>query len=229
KDRFKDAPLVPVEDVLPAVYSKRNMNRGFEGVTITPDGKWMFAAVQSPLANPDAKTAKASRVLRIIKIDLKTGEPAAEFAYLANDAKKFKGVEQYDIVISDLHAINEHTLLVDERDKNAGEAAQVKKIYRLDLKKATNVLKKYDDANAGKTLEQMTDADLRKAKVKLPVKRQIIDLTAYDYPFEKMEGLTMVDDKTVAIVNDNDFGIDNTTQTGTPTQFWLFELPSGLK
>ncbi|MET3290446.1 UNVERIFIED_CONTAM: hypothetical protein ABID98_003016 [Brevibacillus sp. OAP136] len=226
KEWFANAPLVPIKDVLPAIYSKRNQNRGFEGVSITPDGKWMFAAVQSPLANPDAKAAKASRVLRIIKIDLKTGKPIAEFAYLTTDAAQLKGVQQYDIVISDLHAINENTLLVDERDKNAGKDAQVKKLFTLNLKGATNVLGKYDEEVNGKTLEQMSESDLKQAKVKVPSKRQVLDLLEYDYPFEKVEGVTMVDSYTVALVNDNDFDIDN---TGTTTQLWQFRLPTKLK
>ena len=44
----------PVTDSLPAVFADRQGNRGFESLALAPDGKTLYTAVQSPLADPDA-------------------------------------------------------------------------------------------------------------------------------------------------------------------------------
>lgn len=217
------APLVPAREVLPAVYNKLRQNRGAEGVALTPDAKYMFMSMQSPLRNPD-KSTDNSRQLRIIKLDLATLQPVAEYVYVTEDAKQFTGLEQDDIVISDIVAVNENTLLVDERDKNAGDKAQLKRIYAVDLTAATNILGKYDDEKAGKTLEQMSLADLKSHNILPLAKRTVLDAVEHQYPYEKIEGVSLVNGNTLVIINDNDFGIDSTT-TDNGTELWTFKLP----
>ncbi len=217
-------PLVPARETLPAAYLKLRSNRGAEAVGITPDGNWMFMAMQSPLRNPD-KSVDGSRQLRIIKIDLNTLKPVGEFVYQAEDASKFKDVKQADIVISDLVAVNENVLLVDERDKFSGEAAQLKRIYAVGLSNATNVMGRFDDAAAaGKTLEQMTAADLRAQGVAPVSKHTVIDAVEFGFPFEKIEGLSLINGDTIAIINDNDFGIGSES-AANGTELWTFKLP----
>jgi len=221
-------PLVPAREVLPPVYNQLRQNRGAEAVGITPDGSYLFMAMQSPLRNPD-KSTDHSRQLRIIKIELSTLKPVAEYAYLAENAKAFKNLKQSDIVISDLIAINEHTLLIDERDKDAGDKAQLKRIYAIDLSKATNILGKYDQAKlGGKTLEQMSLADLRANRILPPTKRTILDATSFQFPYEKIEGISLVNGNTLLIINDNDFGVGSDLKTNG-TELWTFKLPFVIK
>lgn len=228
-DPALNTAALPLKDNLPAVYLNRRQNRGAEAVGITPDGKWMFMAMQSPLRNPD-KSVDNSRTLRILKIDLATLKPVAEYAYITEDAGQFKDLKQSDIVISDLVAVNEHTLLIDERDKNAGDAAQLKKIFAIDLSKATNVLGKYDDASqAGKTLEQLSLTELRQMGVQTPVKRTVLDAVEFKYPNEKIEGISLVDGHKLVIVNDNDFGVNDPGSPENGTDLWTFELPYDIK
>ncbi|MNC28085.1 hypothetical protein D3C75_762770 [compost metagenome] len=217
-------PLVPAREVLPEVYNKLRQNRGAEAVGITPDGSTMFMAMQSPLRNPD-KSTDNSRQLRIIKIDLATLAPTAEYVYATEDAARFKDLKQSDIVISDLYAVNDHTLLVDERDKNAGDKAELKRIFQIDLSDATNILGKYDQAAVGgKTLEEMSISNLTAAAIMPPSKRTVLDAAAFQFPYEKIEGLTLVDGNTIAIINDNDFGVgSDSAENGT--SLWTFQLP----
>ncbi|MBP2001555.1 hypothetical protein J2Z69_002600 [Paenibacillus shirakamiensis] len=220
---------LPLKENLPASYLNRRQNRGAEAVGITPDGKWLFTAMQSPLRNPD-KSTDNSRALRILKIDLATLQPVAEYVYLTEDAKSYKDLKQSDIVISDLNVINENMLLIDERDKNAGDKAQLKKIYLTDLSKATNILGQYDDTSkAGKTLEQLSPAELSKAGVTSPQKTTILDAVEFKYPNEKIEGISLVNGHTLVIVNDNDFGVDRPDSKENGTDLWTFELPYTLK
>ncbi|WP_028545815.1 esterase-like activity of phytase family protein [Paenibacillus taiwanensis] len=220
-------PLVPARETLPAVYNKLRQNRGAEAVGITPDSKYMFMAMQSPLRNPD-KSTDNSRQLRIIKLDLSTLQPVAEYVYVAEDAKQFNNLSQSDIVISDLVVVNENTLLIDERDKNAGDKAQLKRIYAIDLSNATNILGKYDDAKQGTALEQMTIADLRANGILPPAKRTVLDAVQFGYPYEKIEGLSLVNSNTLVIVNDNDFGVGSTA-SDNGTELWTFKLPYTIK
>ncbi|AOZ93672.1 esterase-like activity of phytase family protein [Paenibacillus crassostreae] len=222
-------PLVPAREVLPEVYNSLRQNRGAESVGITPDGKYMFMAMQNALRNPD-KSMDNSRQVRIIKFDLATLHPIAEYAYLLEDATKFNKLAQADIVLSDMVVINENTLLIDERDKFAGDQAQLKRIYSIDLSTATNILNKYDDATnaSGQTLEQMTIADLKTNDILPPSKRTILDAVEFKYPYEKIEGLSLVDGNKLVIINDNDFGIGSTT-TENGTELWTFELPYTIK
>ncbi|WP_040950870.1 esterase-like activity of phytase family protein [Gorillibacterium massiliense] len=222
------ADLVPSRETLPAVYNKLRQNRGAESVGITPDGKYMFMAMQNALRNPDKKMDN-SRQVRIIKFDLTTLKPVAEYAYLLEDTTEYTNLVQGDIVVSDMVAVNDHTLLIDERDKFPGDKAQLKRIYAVDLTGATNILGKYDDATAaGKTLEQMTLTDLRTNGISPVSKRTILDAVEFKFPYEKIEGLSLVNGDTLAIVNDNDFGIGSTSAENG-TELWTFKLPYTIK
>lgn len=220
---------LPLKENLPAVYLNRRQNRGAEAIGITPDGKYMFMAMQSPLRNPD-KSVDNSRTLRILKFDLSTLKPVAEYAYITEDAGQYKDLKQADIVISDMFVVNEHTILIDERDKNAGEAAQLKKIFSIDLQNATNILGQYDDSTkAGKTLEQLSLSEVRQAGIQTPVKRTVLDAVEFKYPNEKIEGISLVNGHTLVIVNDNDFGVADPTSKENGTDLWTFELPYEIK
>ncbi|OPA81082.1 copper amine oxidase [Paenibacillus selenitireducens] len=223
-----NSPAVPLKEVLPASYLNRRQNRGMEAISITPDGKWMFAAMQSPLRNPD-KSVDNSRNLRILKIDMATLKPVAEFVYVTENASQFKDLKQSDIVISDLFAINDHMLLIDERDKNAGTKAQIKQIYATDLSAATNILGSYDTPDKfEKTLEQMDMTEFAQQGISIPTKRSVLDAVSFKYPYEKIEGITLLHGRTLVMINDNDFGVGSTSAENG-TQLWTFDLPTTLK
>jgi hypothetical protein len=223
KEKLADAQI-PVVEAIPAIYSKRISNRGFEGVTISPDGKFLYASIQSPMAVPDKATGEASRNLRILKMDLTTKQVVGEYVYVAEDAKTFVNVTQKDVVISDLQALSTDILLVDERDKNEGAAAQIKRVYKIDLSKATNILNKSDVSS---TVEGTTQEQWKDMKVVTAPKSLVVDLTKLGYPFEKFEGLAVVDKNTIAIANDNDFGVGEYDASGVlqvndkQTQVWV--------
>ncbi|MNW62236.1 hypothetical protein D3C74_403540 [compost metagenome] len=52
----------------------------------------------------------------------------------------------------------------------------------------------------------------------------MLDAVAFQFPYEKIEGLTLVDGNTIAIINDNDFGVGSeSAENGT--SLWTFQLP----
>lgn len=219
-------------DILPAVYNNRISNRGFEGVTISPDGKYLYTSIQSPMAVPDKKTGEASRNLRILKIDLAAKKPVGEYMYIAENAANFVKVNQKDVVISDLSALNSDVLLVDERDKNAGDEAQIKRIYKADFSKATNLL---GTETSEKNWEKLTVAQVKEQGIVPVTKELVVDVAKLGYPHEKLEGLAVVDLHTIAIVNDNDFGVDGYDDQGKlkvnqkPSQLYTIQVGEELK
>ncbi|MCZ8518077.1 MULTISPECIES: esterase-like activity of phytase family protein [Paenibacillus] len=220
-----------IHDILPGMYASRIPNRGFEGVSLSPDGKFLYASIQSPMAVPDKKTGEASRALRILKLEAASKKVVGEYVYIAENAELFQGVKQKDVVISDLAALSSDVLLVDERDKNAGAEAQIKRIYRADFSKATNLL---GSPHSGK-LEAMSLSEIREQGI-VPVSKELIaDVAKLGYPFEKLEGLAVVNKNTLAVVNDNDFGVDGYDEQGAlkvkeaPTQLQVIRLKEDLR
>ncbi len=114
---------------------KRN-NRGFEGLAISPDGKFAFAMLQSPMLDEGGLTGTGT-VSRIVKFDTETGEAVAQYAYEMKRPGQGQG-------ISALVAINDHEFFVLERNNRgvgvgAAFATADKEVYKIDLNGATDV------------------------------------------------------------------------------------------
>lgn len=116
--------------------SGRVANKGMEGLAISPDGRTLFGAMQSPLLQDNGTDGGYTRIL---KIDIATGA-TTQYAYpLTNIGTARK--PKYP-TISDVVAINDHELLVDERDgKGLGDdsTAAFKQLSRIDLTGAQDV------------------------------------------------------------------------------------------
>jgi hypothetical protein len=228
-------------EALPEVYAQRRANRGFEAIAL--DGSTVYAFIQSALDNPDSANdaaSKASRNLRIVAFDTISQTVAAEYLYNlrdtsgAGDAKTDK--------IGDAVALGGGKFLVVERDDRPGIDAN-KLIYEIDLIGATDI---HDPANlatvpAGKTLEQLTEAELAAAGIRPVAKRVVTNLAPLGYTgVTKPEGLALVDANTIAVINDNDFGMlaepiagDGTVRLNPDPEPILlglvhFDLPNGL-
>jgi len=122
-----------------------------------------------------------------------------------------------------------------ERDDATGPAAQ-KFIYKIDLSNATNI----HGMEEGLGLERQSLAGLGMAGIRPVQKSLYVDLAAIGYHMtDKPEGLALVNETTLAVLNDNDFNVGDTfsTTTGlmvenpdpTPVVLGLITLtPSGL-
>jgi len=187
---------------LPIVYKYRRANRGMEGITITSDKKFLVGIMQSPLLNPNKDVQKSATACRILFYELATGKFKEYIYYLENTGT----------AISEITAISNTTFLVLERDgKTPGkDQGIIKKIYKIDITNATDV---YDAAENGKlinnkTIEQLTKDELIAAGIKPVSKEEIFDIMSIpNYPHDKPEGIVILDNNTIALVNDDDFGI----------------------
>jgi hypothetical protein len=191
----------------------RVANKGMEGLAITPDGKTLVGAMQSPLAQDGGVNG---RFVRIVTIDIQTGA-VLQYAYpLTNIGSAAK--PKYPTV-SEIVAINGSEFLVDERDgKGFGDDSKAvhKKIYRISLAGAPEVSGVSGDANlAGKAVAKTLFLDIVESL-------GAIGIAPKDVP-AKLEGMAFGPDvvidglprHTLLISNDNDF-IGTVVDAGHP-------------
>jgi hypothetical protein len=209
----------PIASALPGILARRKKNRGFEGLALSRDGKTLYAAMQSPLQNPDSRAGSLSRNIRILALRIAEEKPVAEYVYQLEPAAS--------TMISALAMLPDATMLVLERTSSAAW------LYRVDLAKATNVLgSKWDDASTSPSLE--ATAELSAAGVVPLLKTLAVDLSKLPDMPEKIEGVAVIDARTIAIANDNDFDIGdfdaagNNRGTGVKNRIGIIRLASPL-
>ncbi|MEM1366923.1 MAG: esterase-like activity of phytase family protein [Cyanobacteria bacterium P01_H01_bin.15] len=180
---------------LPEVYNTRRDNRGFEGVALQDN--LLYAFIQTPLNNP---TSQDSNIIRILEFDTTTSTVVGEYLYAQDDMGG--GSDKIgDAVATSVMG----EFLVLERDSGFGPDS-IKNVFRIDISNATNVLDIELEDNA--TFESLSEAELAQAGIAVVSKRLVADLADLGYDFtDKPEGLTIVDEDTIAVLNDNDFGI----------------------
>ncbi len=222
----------PVAPVLPPIYGKRKINRGFEGLALNSDQKTLYAVLQSPLSNPDRFVGDASRNTRVIVFDIQSEKVTAEYAYRFDVAKEFEGKPKTppdEMKLSGVVFLNPTTLLILERTD------LVAKLYSVDLSKATNILaSKWDNPTTTPSLEALEDPAT--AEVRVLPKSLVIDLKQFAEMPEKIEGIALIDRNTIAVSNDNDFDSEeskhdaqgNNLGKGKKTQILVISLGKPL-
>lgn len=203
-----DGATYPVTGMLPAILHKRKLNRGIESIAVSLNEKYLYFALQSPLANPDGDAYKASRNLRLFKLGLEGGnvtEVLGEYIYHIDTADSFPldgSTKQSDVKVSEMVAIADDMLIVLER------ISKHTKLYRVPaLPDTANILGSvWDDEATTPSLEQ-TDVATTNDIVVLH-KELAFDSAVHapDLP-SKIEGVALLDNEFVALINDNDFGI----------------------
>jgi hypothetical protein len=202
----------PVTDSLPGILAKRRANRGFEGVALTPDGSTLYLGMQSPLENPNRTTGRASRNVRILAFDIASESVTGAFVYRFEESCSFIGQPAVpncgnapgDMKLSSLFAIGPTQLLVEERTD------AVAKVYLVDVSTATDILgDPWDAAATTPSLEGL--ADPATAGITVLGKSLLVDLDELPGVPAKIEGVAVVNPTTLAIANDNDFGLVDDT------------------
>ncbi|MEA2978557.1 MAG: hypothetical protein QOF09_380 [Alphaproteobacteria bacterium] len=187
---------------LPAILARREANRGIEGVAVSPDERFLYFIMQNPLANPDSAAYRQARNTRLFKIERATMKAIGEFVYMLDDPQSFRrdpSSRQNDPRISELMAIGLDRLIVLERTE------KTTKLYECQLSGATDILgTRWDDAATQPTLEQ---SDITKIGITPVGKALRLDTADVPQVVGKTEGMTLLGDGALALVNDDDFGI----------------------
>ena len=192
---------------LPRALAARRPNFGFEGLTVTPDGKALIAVLQAPLDNPSREIRGAARLTRLVWMDLDTGR-TRQFAYVHDTP---------DLHNTEVLALSSTELLVLERDAlfpgHAEKPARHKRVYRASLEGATDISDPDDGPQGrlfgGRAPEELPESDLGAAGVRPVTRTLAVDLLALPggYPHDKPEGMALLGPALLAVVNDDDFGI----------------------
>ncbi len=211
----------------------RATNRGAEGLTITPSGRYLAIAMQSPLIQDGGQKGLNSRIV-IYDLQNKATVPR-QFIYPFDDTK---------MGISEILAVDETRFLVDERDAAAGTNGR-KLLYLVDInqeEKPTDLATAGYVGTHGKTLPE---TGLPEGFVALK-KTLFVDIgkllnqaqgdgkgafaNARGLP-DKIEGYAWGPDlpngdHLLLACNDNDF---DSLETGFPNYIWAFAVsPSVL-
>jgi hypothetical protein len=221
-------------DGRPIITSGRQDNRGFEGLTVNPDGTKLFAIMQDPLVNEGSPDGRRSPNLRLVEFDTTTAESVAQYIYtldsLADISEQIPGTENdfgsnsqgRNIGVSAITALNENEFLVLERD-NRGLGVEdatgslpigSKRVYKIDLTEATDV----SDVSLANTNTLPSGVTAVSKSLFLDIAATLQD--AGQMVPEKLEGIAVgpqLADGSYAVLigTDNDFSV---TQTGSGTQ-----------
>ncbi|MDD5198315.1 MAG: esterase-like activity of phytase family protein [Terrimicrobiaceae bacterium] len=211
----------------PNLRSGRDDNRGAEAMGILPDGKRAILILQSALVQDGGRPAGTTRV---VILDLRTGAPLAEYAYAFADPQPWNPAAAKprlgfrDLSVNDLAVVNDHTLLVLERDGLGRDGpikptvARYKSVWIANLSGATNLLslpgRPYDQLPGHPAFKPLS----RHAPVSFVRKTLLFNLPDLTPPFgisakslaAKWEGLTLLPPKSpqhfrLLMTADNDF------------------------
>jgi hypothetical protein len=212
-----DGAAYPVEACLPAIAARRQINRGFEAIALSPDGRWMFVAFQSPLAHPDEAAHERGRHVRLWRLDAATAQVAAQYLYPLDPPETFlrdqakKPLERSDLKVSELCWAGADSLLVLER------GSETTKIYRTSPADHLALPPEHLDLATRPTAEEGDPG--------LPVLGKSLLLDTDDAPEigADLEGMAILSPFELLLVNDNDFGVE-----GAETGFWRVRFDQPL-
>lgn len=194
-------------------------NNLFEGLSITPDQKTLFMAMESALKQDGSQaTVSSSSPARILKytIDQATNAPqlVGEYLYNVDPIPIASSFGPSDNGVSEILALNEHTLLLLERSgRSVSENHQQWefniRLFLVDLSKSTNIL----------GLERIQHAkDPR--MIQPAFKEKILSFSDISDNPDNLEAITFGPEisghQTLLFVSDNNF------QPHQRTQFYLF-------
>ncbi|MGD9694762.1 MAG: esterase-like activity of phytase family protein [Thermoleophilia bacterium] len=162
-------------------------SNGFEGVAVSDDGRYLLAAIQRDYAK-DA-TIDGVRYTRIARYDLARG--TWDFFLYPLESTD---VEDDWIGLSEITSLGGDRYAVIERDKLAGGAARIKRVYSFSLRGVTPT----DGAPIAEGAD-LAGKVLRKSLLR--------DALAQSAPFEKLEGFAVARDGRLWAAIDNDGGL----------------------
>ncbi len=187
----------------------RDASRGFEGLAISPDGRMLWALLQSPLLQDGGDQGVNVRLLSMDLHSLRTREYVVV-------------LDHHEYGFHELLAVTDQQFLAIERDAESGRHAAVKRIVRLDLRDATDV------SNVAALPAEGLPPEIHPVR-----KSAFIDLLDPRFGLagktfaEKEEGLTFGPDpsateRTLIVTTDNDLEPD------VPTWIWVVGVPRAL-
>jgi hypothetical protein len=164
-------------------------SKGYEGLALFADGRKLDALLEGTVAGDEPGT------LRLNEFDLERGRyTGVRWTY---------PLDRPEHAIGDAITVDRNRLLVVERDGAQGVDARVKRVYLAD---------KRDRDRDGK-LDKTLVADL----LDLANPRRLGGFgEKFTFPFTTIEDLVILDDRTIGVLNDNNFPSSSGRTPGRP-------------
>ena len=206
--RSPDAPGVVTPGAPDAKMASFQIKRskGFEGMAASKDGSKLYALLEGPVWNDDAKAYEAvdggKQFLRVLEFDVKAEQwTGRSWKYV---------LEANHHAIGDFNMIDETTGLIIERDNGEGSAdkacpagekrkdcfddiAKFKRVYKVEL----------TDANAGNELRKIGYIDLLNIQDPNKLAKTQLNDGVLKFPFFTIEDVDVVDANHIVVGNDN--------------------------
>jgi len=189
--RLLDAPVAtpgvqsPSNPTLGSATPNLPNSKGFEGMAISPDGRMLHPMLEGATAEDVA--AGLGNDLRIY--DAPIGRDGS--ARFTGDFRRYR-MEDRAHALGDFIAVNKHQFLVIERDNGQGPTAVFKRVYLVDTRGVA----------AGGYVAKTLLVDLMDVANPSGVGGFGDPFT---FPFFTIEDVELVDGRTIAVMNDNNF------------------------
>ncbi|PZG22533.1 hypothetical protein C1J01_03505 [Nonomuraea aridisoli] len=208
--RLMEAPVA-----LPGVMAPENpalnggtpnlaSSKGFEGMARSVDGRRLYPLLEGTVSGDPAGT------LRMHEFDLR------ESAYTGR--RWTYRLEDPSHAIGDAIAVDEHRFLIIERDNLQGDEARFKRVYLADMR----------DRDRDGALDKTLVADL----LDLADPRGLGGAPGtFRFPFQTIEDVVILDDRTIGVLDDNNFPFSSGRTPGRPddNEFITVRLTRGLQ
>ncbi|KTS22769.1 glycerophosphodiester phosphodiesterase [Methylobacterium indicum] len=216
-----------------AVAFNARRSKGFEGMAASPDGSRLYALLEGPLWDADAKafeTRDGKEVLRILEFDTR--------ARAWTGRSWFYPLEANGHAIGDFNLIDATTGLVIERDDGEGTSdkacpagqkgpdcfsapAAFKRVFKIEM----------TDANQGGAVRKIGSIDLMRIADPAGKARKPLTDGALAFPFLTIENVDKVDDTHIVVGNDNNlpFSASRDPHQVDDNEFVLLEVGDFLK
>jgi hypothetical protein len=207
-------------------------SRGFEGMAVSPDGRFLYPMLEGPMWNAEAKawdSRDGKETTRILEFDVQKAEWTGRSWRYA--------LELAGNNIGDFNMIDKDTALVIERDNGEGDPAL-----------ACNGPARPDCFNVPARFKRVVKIDLAGAEAQGFVRKlAYVDLLDIDdpngiaklggrngkftFPQWCIEGLDIVDAEHIAVLNDNNLTVAASREFGKnePNEVILLRVPELLK
>ncbi|MEU1586842.1 esterase-like activity of phytase family protein [Micromonospora sp. NPDC005710] len=199
---------------LPGVFAPENPGRGanpanlasskgFEGMAQSPDGRTLYPLLEGTVTGDPAGT------LRLHEFDIRTNTYTGRRWTYTLDSPAH--------AIGDAVMVDRDRFLIIERDNGQGETAKVKKIYLADKR----------DRNRDGLVDKTLVADL----MDIANPRHVGGFgDTFTFPFQTIEDVVILDDRTLAVLNDNNFPSSSGRTSGQPdnNEFIVIKLARHL-
>ena len=211
--KFKDKFELPPKVRKKQIESGPRRNGGFEGLTFADNYKTLFVNVEEPIYDDGSRAGlnDSSGIIRILKFDMATKKPVAQYAYVIDPvAHAPVPSNAFEINgIPDILYVGDNKMLVIERSFSTGRMACTIKVFLADISSAENI------------------ADMPSLKnkkgIKFISKKLLLNMDDLGIYIDNIEGVTFGPSlqngkKSLLFVADNNF---NPLEK---TQFLLFEV-----